>query len=268
MNVIDDLSAGIQTFRCGNTGSHQGTHRSCKLGTGSFDCQFAEQWDFHLDIVDFQPSLIYVIDKAVCSDHCRYHSKDDVPVAGRPFTEVHNPHRQRRHLNIQICKHINEDRDNIKQHNCNYTDDSTDQDDRIDCSFVDRSLQLGFFFKMRCHSVKRHLQTSGGFTCPYHIDQHRWEYIRDCCHGISQCITFFYIEKHIGCRLLEPFIFCLLRHHLQGFLHRNTCLCDADKLPTENAQISGLDFLTNRKIQVLIQNSLLFNFNRKESVFF
>ena len=166
-------------------------------------------------------------------------------MAGCPFTEVHDPHRQRRHLNIQIRKHINEDRDYIEQHNCNYTNNRKDQDDRIDCCFTDRRLQLSLFFEMGCHSVKRHLQTSGGFTCMYHINQHRRKDIRDCGHGISQCITFFYIEKHIGCRLLEPFIFCLLRHHLQGFLHRNTCLGDTDELPAKNTQVSGLDFLTD-----------------------
>lgn len=76
----------------------------------------------------------------------------------RPFADIHNSHCQCRHLHIQICKHINKDRDNIEQHNGDYTDDCTYQYDRIDGCFADRCLELGFLLKMDCHSFKRGIQ--------------------------------------------------------------------------------------------------------------
>ena len=140
MNIVDDLCHSIKTFRRRNTGCHQSTHCPRELRTGGFDSQLAKERDLHLDVVDFQSSLLCPIDQPVNNNHRYNYRKDHVPVTGRPFADIHNTHRQCRHLDIKVGKHINKNRDNIQKHNRNHTNHRTDQNDRIDRRLTDRRL--------------------------------------------------------------------------------------------------------------------------------
>ena len=105
-----------------------------------FDSQLAKERDPHRDVVNFQSSLLCPIDQPVNNNHRCNYRKDHIPVTGRPFADIHNAHRQRRHLDIKVGKHINKNRNNIQKHNRNNTDNRADQNNRIDRRLTDRRL--------------------------------------------------------------------------------------------------------------------------------
>ena len=156
-------------------------------------------------------------------------------MTGGPFAEVHNSHGESRHLHIQICKHIYKDRNNEKQHYCNYADNCKDQNDRVDGCFTDSGFQFGFFFKVDCHTCKGSIQTAGGLTSLHHMYHDIREDILLCCHGICQGIPFFYIGQYVCHSLFQIFVFSLFSQHLKGFLHWHTCLGNTDELSAEYA---------------------------------
>ena len=140
MNIVDDLCHSIKTFRRRNTGCHQSTHCPRELRTGGFDSQLTEERDFHFYVINLQPSLLSTVNQAIDYHHGYDNRKDHIPVPRRPFADIHNTHRQCRHLDINICKHINKDRDYVQKHDRNHTDDRTDQNDRINRRLTDRRL--------------------------------------------------------------------------------------------------------------------------------
>ena len=210
MYIIDNLRSSLQGINGRNTRHKQSTHSSGKLRTSSLHCKLPKQRHLHLDPVNGQPPLCGFVDQLISNHNPNNNRQYHIPVWSHPLTTVHNKHSNSRHLNIQIRKHINKDRDYKQQHNCNYPNGRDNQNNRINSSLLNGSLQLCLFFKMHCHPGESHLQTTGLLTCLHHIHQHRRKNIRLASHGIRQGITLFHIQKHLRNGTLQPFILCLL----------------------------------------------------------
>ena len=172
MDVIDDFGHCLQRVNSRDTRRQQCAHCPCKLCAGCLHCQLAKQGHLHLDPVDGKSALFCPVDHLICHDHQNDQPQDHIPVFCHPLTGIHNPHGDSRHLHIQICKHINKDRNNEQKHNSHNSDRCNDQDDRIDGCLSDGCLQFGFLLKLYCHSCESHLKASGILTCLYHIDEH------------------------------------------------------------------------------------------------
>ena len=117
------------------------------------------------------------------------------------------------------------------------------------------------------HTGKRHLQITGGLSGPHHAHHDARKNILISHHGIRQGITLLHVGQHIEDRPFQPFVFCLLRQHLQRFLHGHACLGDTDKLTAEHTQIPGLYFSAQRKIYFFVQDTLFLDGQGHQAAF-